>query len=765
MTAVASSQVRRFGMRALSLAVAAALPGAASAQLEEVVVTAQKRTENLQDVPIAISAFTKDTMENMGITNTQDIQLATPSLVFASQTVLGQPYLRGVGTRFTLNGLEPSIATYVDDTYIPRGSGNQMELGIDVERVEVLKGPQGILYGRNATGGAIRIIKKPVTDEFEGEFKVGAGNYGMWQVAGTMNVPVSPTFGFRVSGQVEQRNGWQDNLAAGLPGIDPRVPSEINDKDVYGIAGRGRWLATDRLTVEFGFDYSNQDDYRGYDGSGLGPPALSLGVAALGGIQSTGRDEAATDSFVANDGDRWGTNVKAVYAFDSFDLISITTYADWEYNWTSDGDGTSGSFFTPANAYDQSQTFSQELRASSNTGGPLDWTFGLFFYDDEHETEFEFNTAILGHNSQGLQVTDTRAYAVFGQIGGDITENWRLTVGARYSYEEKESSIIETSLMNTVLGTMPGTLAAGRLPFALDADFGEFTPSATVEYRWGDSMAYVTYSRGFKSGGFNYPLYNTVPDPDPALAAADQQPGAVRPEILDMVELGLKGDYFDGTLRTNAAFFWYDYTDLQVQRPADVGAGTLTVNAGSATVVGLELDFNWVPTDAFSLNAGITLLDSKYDDFRVGRQAFNATRDGTINTATPTPGASAQFFDASGETLLRSSDFAGFISGQYEFKVPYGRVPVSLTYSYKGEYAFDFTNDPLMEDLGLVQDGYGLVSAKVSFVTDDERWTASLWGRNLTDETYFREVAANATGLRGYYAEPRMFGGEIKYAF
>ncbi len=728
------------------------LGSVAHAQLEEVVVTAQKRAESMQDVPIAISAFTEDTMRDMGITNSSDLAVATPGLVFTSLGNLGSPYLRGVGTRLTLNGLDNSVATYVGDRYVPRGSGNQLELGIDVERVEVLKGPQGILYGRNATGGAIRVIKKPVTDEFEGSVRAGIGNYDLREVAATVNIPITETFGMRLSGQTTQRDAWQDNIAVG---VVPGAEDDISNKDVQKLSSRFRWEPTLDTVANLSIDYWAQDDYQGHAGTLLGPPELNVGVAVLGGIYGTDREHVATDTQQATDGGELAGELHIEHMMDGFDLASITTYSDFDMEWTQENDGTSASFFTPAIAFDESETWSQEFRLTSNTAGDLDWTLGAFYYEDVHTTEFNFFTDILPSVSQGRQTTDTTAAALFGHIGWRFSDAWALKVGARYSYENREVDLVNSNRPGI------GTITPG-LPFAADESWNEVTPLVTLEYQMPNAMAYLTYTRGFKSGGFNFPATST--------------PEGLEPEILDMVELGLKGDYFDQRLRVNGSVYYYDYSDLQVTRAADTGsASAKTENAGEAELRGLDLDVTWLVTEAFTLSAALNVLDSEYDDFTPAPQIFNAVLDGTIDTDSPTPGMSNpdptnpdhapyNSFTADGESLLRASDYSYTITAAYEFLVGEGRLPLSVTYSYKDDFNFDFPVDPIAGDY-LRQDGYGVVNARAGYYGAGDKWSVSVWGRNLTDEEYFNEVAGNAPGLRGHWALPRTYGLDVEYQF
>ena len=249
----------------------------------------------------------------------------------------------------------------------------------------------------------------------------------------------------------------------------------------------------------------------------------------------------------------------------------------------------------------------------------------------------------------------------------------------------------------------------------------------------------------------NYPLYST--------------PNGVEPEILDMYELGMKGDYLDGTLRLNAALFYYDYQDLQVQRPASEGAGTTVENASDAEILGFDFEATWLVTDAMTLRAGASVLDSEYKDYLAIGQFYVATLDGTLGTDNPTPGAAGVEVDASGESLLKAPDYSYFVTANYDFRLGgSGTIPVSVTYSYKDDVTFDFPFDPLLGQY-LVEDGYGLLSARIAYVPASERWSVGLWGRNLTEEEYYNERAANAQGMRGGPGDPRTYGIDFEINF
>ena len=732
----------------LSLAIALTVSAQAQAQLEEVVVTAQKRAESMQDVPIALAAFTAESMQDMGITSSQDLQVAVPALVFPSLGNLGQVYLRGVGTRFTLNGLDPSVATYVGERYSPRGSGAIFSLGPDVERVEVLKGPQGVLFGRNATGGAIRVIKKEVTEDLEGEIQGSIGNYDYYKVGGTVNLPMTDNFGVRLSAQIEKRDGFRKNIAAGQMTYLGPIPKRHDELDRTQLNAHFKWTPSERLQADLFIDYWKQDELQGSTYV-LGPPELNRGILFGGLVYGLSHDTTSTDAIQPNDGDQLGSELRLRYSYDNLDLVSVTTYADFDMRWNSEGDGSSAQIFDPASAFDASKTFSQELRLESTGDGPLSWTLGGFYYEDEHDQEFIFWTndfAVLYEASQGAQTVDTTSYALFGNLRYEFNDRLAVTAGLRYSYDERDVVMRETS--RTDLANR--TLAAPLLPFSFDGDWSETTPQLTIEYNLDNTMLYATYSTGYKSGGVNYPIYST--------------PAGIEPEVLDMFEVGMKGDYLDNTLRLNASLFYYDYTDLQVQRPAASGAGTTVENAADAEILGLDIDATWAPTADFTLRMGLSALDSEYSDYKAIVQFSRAVLDGTINTANPTPGAAGQEVDVSGRNLLKAPELSYFVTVNYDFDLGSATIPASLTYSYKDDTIFDFDDDPVFGPY-LTQDGYGLLSGRISYEPKAGNWSVGLWGRNLTDEEYLSEIAANAQGLRGAPADPRTFGIDARYSF
>ena len=695
-----------------------AQPAVAQGSLEEIVVTAQKRAESLEDVPVAVAAFSAQAIEKYGITDTQRLQAITPGLVYSSTGPLSQPFLRGVGTRLALAGLDVSVATYVDDRYVNRISTSTLEFA-DIERIEVLKGPQGALYGRNATGGAIRVITKGVEDELGGEIGVTVGNFGQQKISGSVSGPISEDFGFRLTGMYSKRDGYVDNLT-------PVGLSELDFLDYKALRGKLRWDISETVSATLTLDWWDRNDSVASDVVDLSPPGLNVGTA-LGGFSGTNPDEAATELAQKNIGDELSGQLRIEADLGAVSLVSASSYAGSDLIWAVDSDGTS----TPTLdviVFEDNLSYSQEFQLLSNTDGNLEWLLGAYYFHEQLTYDATIDVGLPVWLSVTPQDIETDAMALYGQVTWNFNDAWALSVGGRFSDEEKEAT-------NYPSPNAPVTINA---PFNAKDSWSEFTPKVTLEFAPGDTMYYLTYARGFKSGGFNY-------------AAASADP--LRPEILDTLEFGLKGRYLDNQLSVNASLFLYDYTDLQVTRAAAGANAVLTTeNAADAEIRGLDVDIAWAATEALTLNFGASFLDSEYEEYDANAKVFQGT-----------PGMIDIFYDARGESLLRAPDLSYFASLNYDVDLANGYMPISLTYSYKDDYIFDFIAEP--ETTVLEQEGYGLVSARIGYVSEDERWEAALWGNNLTDEEYFDDIVANGRGLRGSYAPPRTYGIDLRFHF
>lgn len=724
----------KFGAVAALTLSPVALPGLAQdttgkRALEEVVVTAQRRGEDLQDVPIAIAAFPEDAIRDFGIADLQGLQTITPGLVINNTSSSASPYLRGVGTRLSTLGLESSVAVYIDDRYVSRTSAAMFDLA-DVQRVEVLKGPQGTLYGRNASGGAIRVITRVPGDEFAGELTASVGSFKQVNLRGYAGGAITEQLKISVTGASNTRDGYADNVFLG---------TQANEQDFRALRTKLVWEPTDRVDFTLSGAYWSRDDTNGNQQQALDTARENVGLAR-GGMAGDGRDKIASSIRGNIEADELSIDFRANVAFDGFEVSSITTYAESRPDGEVDSDGTSSPTLD-THTFEEADTLTQEFQVLSADEGPWKWVVGAFYFDQEGAASFtadflfRFGPGVLTNE---LQEVDTTAYALFGQASYELSESLSLTVGGRLSYEEKDVRQFK----------IPGATGSNvSLPFQDSADWSDFTPKITLRHYSAAGMIYATCSEGFKSGGFNYPASS------PSAVPLDQ-------EEITQYELGYKGALPGNRLRLNTSLFYYDYVDLQVTRAAsnEGGVALTTENAANASVLGLDVDATWLMGDRLQITAAMSLLDTRYSDYDASARVAAADL-----VAGGGPGYGVVLFDADGESLLRAPDFSGFLSARYEIDLPSGTMPLTVTYSYTGEYDFDFVGSPSTG--ALTQDAVGLLGARASYRAANGRWRVSVWGNNLTDEEYFNEVVANGFSLRGNWAAPRTYGVDLSLFF
>ncbi|MEE4454843.1 TonB-dependent receptor [Novosphingobium resinovorum] len=706
---------------------------AATASSNDIIVTAQKRSENMMKVPVAISAFTGDMLQKSGVQGVQGLSVATPAIVYPSTGAYAQPYIRGVGSRLLQNGLDPSVATYIDNRYISRQSAVVFDFA-DVERVEVLKGPQGALFGRNASAGAIRVLTKEVDKDVEGYVKAGYGNYNQWTLSGAVNAPLTENFGMRISGMTSQRDGYVKNLV-------PTGRKELDDRDFNAVRIKTRWTPGDVLDAKLSLSYWSQNDNAGNDTVALGPPEYTTGLAN-GGITGTDSKHVATALTGANKKEEFAGELNLGFDLGGVQLQSISTYARLDNRLTFDGDGTS-SRLVDATVFENTRTFSQELQLSSQGTNTIDWIAGAFYFHDDtsFDTIIDVGPRIV---SNGLQRVKTESYAAFGQATWHISPMLSFVVGGRYSHDRKDVSSVASPHRGAV--TLPAT------PDEDSKAWSKFTPSATLQYDFGNTLVYAKFARGYKSGGFNYPVQN-----QPVLS----------PEILDMYELGLKGNFFDRAVRTTLSAYYYDYSDLQVTRAAAEGVGVIvtTENAANAELYGLDADVTWSVTPAFTLTGAASWQHSQYKDYLASAKVYRSVLPGGTARGMVDVG-----FDADGHRLLRAPKFSAYAAANYDLPVGSGVVPINLSYAYKGSYDFDFVYDPpnatrTGTTRALRQKAYSIVNGRIGYRPESDRWSVSAWVNNLLKEKYFDDVVAAGVGIRGSYGAPRTYGVEFQFNF
>jgi len=701
-------------------------PDNSRAGLDTIVVTAQKRSENVQDVAMAVAAFDGDALIDAGVLDALELQAVVPSLTYNATGYMAQPYLRGIGTRQSTVGLEPSVATYIDDRYVARPFGAMFDMQ-DVERVEVLKGPQAVLYGRNAAGGAIRAITKdPRAPSVELVGRIG--NYSERRLGVIAGGPLTDEWRGQISAAIEQRDGFATNLIAS-------GRSMADDLDRAALRGKLLWDVTETVHAKLGLSWWNYTDWTGRDVTAAGIPEANRGVALYGGVTSRERDKFATAITGDNDLREAAADLRFDVQLGDLALSSVTTYTDSTFEQTFDVDASSV-VLLDLHATEPSDTWTQDFQLLSSASARLPWLAGVQLYHQDASNLYVFTDPVSAQPafppgtdiSNGLQHVLTESYAAYGQVAYPFLDRWTATVGGRWSSEDK----------SVTLDAAADSVTNVPAPYADARSWDEFTPHVALEYRRDFGLTYLSYSRGFKTGGYNYP--------------ASVNP-VLNPETLDSYELGIKASFAGDRLRLRSALFDYAFKDLQVSR-GGTGAFITTENAASATVRGLETDVDAAITPRLSLAAGVAFIDSEYTDYVAG----------VLVPLTAPPFGSAPLaggLDARGRPLLRSPDEAAHVGIRYELALANGaRMPVSVDYSYKGDYYFDFS--PVVETEWLKQDAYDVLNARVAYSSAAGGFEVGLWCRNLTDSTYYEDAVVQITSSRVSYADPRTWGIDFK---
>ncbi|VAV97882.1 TonB-dependent receptor [hydrothermal vent metagenome] len=542
--------------------------------LEEIMVTAQKRESNIQDTPLSISAMSGDMMAKVGISNIEDLQFFVPGITITNDS-MAIINIRGIGTSSFGVATDPSSTIYIDGIYQPRPTTAYQDM-FDIERVELLRGPQGVLFGRNSTGGALSIITKSPSNELEGSAAVTIGNYNKRTFSGTISGPLSDKVRGRITLVKNKRDGIYTDIVSG---------NKYQDQN--NISGR-MTLAIDladnfELTLRGDFDRERETGY----------PAIrsvyTQDFIDAGATIPTRRDDVAFDTKPVNNLDVWGVSATAAWTGDDVSFKSITSYRQSKTDITIDVDVTDLKIFD-IGFLEKSRSFTQELQLANTNPDKLEWIVGMFFLNEDGNGAID-----ILFNDPKIRITErnvTNAYALFGQATYSLTDRLRVTGGLRFNYEKKSYNFSTTVNGPEVDRGSP------------TANWTAWTPRLAVDFDITDDiMAYVSATNGFKSGGFQ-------------LGDAS----GYDPEKLWSYEAGLKATLFDKRLRGSLGVFNYDYTNLQVVEYS--GGIATTSNAGKATVQGVEMEFVARVTEGLDINASLAYLDAKYDVFSEGGQDF-----------------------------------------------------------------------------------------------------------------------------------------------
>lgn len=706
----------------------APVDAADAAQVQEIVVTAQRREQNLQDVPVAVTAFGAQQLADQSVQNLTDLSAKSPNVVLAP--VGAYPYasaffIRGLGFADVESTFEPSVGVEMNGVYLARNSGALQDF-FDIASVEILRGPQGTLYGRNTIGGVVSVRTKLPGDEFGAEFQATAGDHGRAEARAAVDIPVNDMFAMRFSGLYKSYDGYSYNAFR---------DEEVGDNEVA--SGRATFV----FTPTDDFDATLIADFDRERGSGGAFRNAALpGNVYYNFSPDTGTptplfpagDSDPTDPYTVYSNtpifanvDTWGLALTMNWDVGFGTLTSVTGYREFDDQVQSDYDASPVNFFFAYRDQTHNQ-FSQELRIAGEAGDRFNYVLGVFYLDQSYDiTNTQGGLIYGGATTPQIASQTNSAWAVFGQADYELTDQLTLTFGGRYSYEEKEFT--NQPLFFPVSQTY-------------SADWDNFSPKISVNYEFTQMiMGYLTWSNGFRSGGYN------------GRAASFTSAGPYNAETVESYEAGLKTELFERRVRLNGAIFTSTYSDMQTGTQGLTEAGiyeSIVTNAGEGKIDGAEAEAVWVVTDSLTLNANLAWLDARFEE-----NFTDLTSDGVDN---PT--------DNSDLPIAYAPKWSGSVGMRYSRDIPVGE----LTFAANAVYMDDiYTSGGALNRTSDVQvrPENTLYDATLSIEADDG-WRVAIWGKNLSDE----EVINNTFGLGALgnlriYQAPRTWGVDVGYRF
>ncbi|MCC7411814.1 MAG: TonB-dependent receptor [Gammaproteobacteria bacterium] len=730
---------------AMQAAATAAPTGRSGGSIEEVVVTAQKREQSLQEVPMAISAFTAETIREQGFSDLLDVQGHTPGLQISNFST-GQPEIsvRGISTKEDGAGANDSTVVSVDDVYIAARTAQIFDI-FDLERIEVLRGPQGTLYGRNSIGGSINLVTMKPSDDFKIRLEQTVARYDRYDTRGLINGAITDNLFGKLSFSRRIADGYTKSL---MPGV-----ADAHDADSIYWRAQFLWEASERTEALVTFDGGHDDvgptnrepvsgTGRSGNGNNLDPIAVNV---AFGGAGDPFNSLAESEGYMNRD--VYGVSAKITHELDPVTLTSITAVRRSEFDWLEDSEGlppaasgapggpASDGFFLDVNdiAQENATQFTQELRLSSRAFDRMDWVTGVFATLERiNRTETFFFPAIAGGSlMNSIQKNETIAWAIYGQATYDVTDRIRFTAGGRYSYETKDfkaagqlESGVPALIQNFTQVGAEDTWTNFSSRFALDFDLTE------------DVLLYASIAEGFKSGGFTG---------SPSTAARATTP--FDPEQATNYEVGFKSRLFDQHLQANATAFWTDYEDLQVTEfflPVGGLFGEfITQNAGTAETKGVELELLAVPFEGLEIGATAAYLDARFTDF-----SPTVPRD---------DGSGGPLIPAfAGNHLRQAPEWSASIWGRYAWRFTSG---AQMVLRVDGRYQDDIFFDPDNNKAAFTP-GYDVWDSRLAYTTPGGLIEVAVWARNMFDQEYRTHVFTQRGGEIAFalFGAPRTYG-------
>ena len=700
-----------------------------ASSVDDIVVTARRREETLKDVPISVSALGAERLEETGATDITALQQQTPNATVqvargSNSTLIS--FIRGIGQQDPLWGFEPGVGLYVDDVYIARPQGSVLDV-YDVSRIEVLRGPQGSLYGRNTVGGAVKYVTSRLSQDPELTLRGAYGSYNQIDLLASGSLPLADNF--RIGGAIAsyQRDGYGSNLNTG---------ADHYNKDV--LAGRlsAEWEPQEGVQVRLAYDRTEDDSnprhgHREVAGVGVGagiPGSVYDTFAGLGDSNSVmNQGLSATVQIDLND---------------NWTFKSITAYREGDTDTVIDFDNTPAPTLDVPAYYSDDQ-LTQEFQFLFDYER-IQGVMGFFYLDGHAEGAFDTIAGNLGLVIGTAGYVNTTSYAGFADINLDLTDRLHLGIGMRYTLDEKTGSVFRANYAGAtrspLLGGTARTPTLVRTNYIRSKDFDQFTPKVSLSYDLSDDLTtYASYSRGFKSGGFDM-RGDAILTPNTV--------NGYNPETVDSYEIGLKGAL--NRFSFSSSIFYNEYSDQQVttQVPAVGGIASFVDNVGSSTFYGAEFEGRLEILDSLTANFAVGYLNSDFEEFL----RYNLT--------------TMAYEDISDQVVLQNApEWTGYLGLTWIGDVAGGELAVTPSVAYRGDYSqFEFPN-PILD-----QQAYTLVDLSVVWTDPSDRFTVGLYGKNLTDEEY-KVGAYNFAGatfnnsLIAYYGPPQTVTASVQFKF
>ena len=739
------------------------IPAAEDLLLEEILVTAQKREQSAQDVGISITALSGEQIRELGMTNTIDLAAQTPGLnVIQFHPTLTTMVIRGISQNDFADHLEPPIAFYVDDAYVSAMGAGHTQL-FDLERVEVLRGPQGTLFGRNATGGLIHVVSAKPTDAFEGYGEFTYGSYSQKKFEGALSGPLSDS----VRGRLSVAGNFHDGVAENRIGPDPRAA------DTIGVRAQLEVDLGERAALTLKGFYSGDDSLgNAYTHVPIGADADGLGYrlgpednywGTCGGCDPNGFRDSDDDPFEGSYDEPGyferdiasGTAKLAWDITDTVTLTSITDYLTLDKQYREDTDGSPLPYFIFSNSQDFDQ-FSQEVRLNGNPNERLHWTAGAYFLDIDHEGEeldflIDFGGLFFGPGALGSadnhysgptsNTVETESWAVFGHVEVDVSERLRVIAALRYTEDDKSVDFVSSDVLGPNFWGGPPGAPPFVIPFALaedpdahlfDMDFENVSGKFELDWHVTDAtMVYASFNRGHKGGSSRVPAGGNPTQPISTFPHDE--------EVLHSVEGGVKSTFAEGRARLNASVYYYDYKDYQafITVPDSLPAALSIVNL-DAEAFGAEVELLVTPTDRWSLSLGVAAMDSEIPDV-------------------PLP---------SGRLVDRELPYAPnlAVNGlvRYEWPAFGGTLALQGDFTYSDNFCFTVLCAPVDRE-----GSYFIGNVRATYFSPDDRWRVTAFVNNVGDEAH-RLYSLDISGLgiaNDAYALPRWAGATVSMFF